>query len=84
MRKLSKSEVDELRSFKGVKGGRELFFDKIEQIYSDDKDILIDIHKCRSMHDSLEFIESYPAFMKSQEMFYNYMDDLLKKIGYHN
>lgn len=89
MKKLTKDEIKELKSYKGLRGGKELFLEKLEKCYTDSKDledkqILKEIKECRSIFDSLYFIESYPAYMKSQEMYYSYMDKLLKKIGYKN
>lgn len=87
MKKLSTNEINELKSYKGLRGGKEIFLEKLESLYTDskdieDKEILKEIKQCRSIFDSLYFIESYPAYMKSQEMYYTYMDKLLKKIGY--
>ena len=35
------------------------------------------------MKDSLDWIESWPAHEKTKNMYYEYMDELLEKIGYH-
>lgn len=83
MRKLTIEENNELRACKGVKGGKEKFFDILTEIYKDDTELMVDINKCKTIFHDLSFLESYPAMMKSEEMYYNYMDDLLNKIGYH-
>ena len=69
--KLTTDQVKELRALKGLKEGDNRFFDMIEDIY-----------KCREIHDSVDDIETWPAHEKTKSLFYSYMDDLLKKIGY--
>lgn len=82
MRKLTAEENNKLRSCKGLKGGKETFFDILTEIYKDDTELMEEITKCRTIFNDLSFLESYPAMMKSEEMYYNYMDNLLHKIGY--
>lgn len=83
MRKLTEAEIKKLQELKGTRGGADHFFDMIEEIYTGEADILADIHKCREMKDSLDWIESWPAHEKTKNMYYEYMDELLAKIGYH-
>lgn len=80
--KLTTDQVKELRALKGLKEGDNRFFDMIEDIYKDNEEIMQDIKKCREIHDSVDDIESWPAHEKTKSLFYSYMDDLLKKIGY--
>ena len=83
MRKLTEAEIKKLQELKGTRGGADHFFDMIEEIYTGEADILADIHKCREMKDSLDWIESWPAHEKTKNMYYEYMDEILAKIGYH-
>lgn len=83
MRKLTEIEVKKLQELKGTRGGADRFFDMIEKIYLNDPETMEDIHKCREMKDSLDWIESWPAHEKTKNMYYEYMDELLSKIGYH-
>ena len=83
MRKLTEIEVKKLQELKGTRGGADRFFDMIEEIYLNDAETMEDIHKCREMKDSLDWIESWPANEKTKNMYYEYMDELLSKIGYH-
>ncbi|WP_373266153.1 hypothetical protein [Hungatella hathewayi] len=83
MRKLTENEINKLQKLKGTRGGADRFFDMIEEIYMNDTETLADIHKCREMKDSLDWIESWPAYEKTKNMYYEYMDELLAKIGYH-
>lgn len=83
MRKLTEAEVKELQGFKGKKCGREAFLDRLEEIYSEDESTLKEIEQCRDIYESLFWIESYPAHEKTVHMYYQYMDELLNKIGYH-
>lgn len=80
--KLTTDQVKELRALKGLKEGDNRFFDMIEDIYKDNEEIMHDIKKCREIHDSVDDIETWPAHEKTKSLFYSYMDDLLKKIGY--
>lgn len=80
--KLTRDQVKELRALKGLKNGDNRFFDMIEEIYKDNEEVMADIHKCREIHDSVDDIETWPAHEKTKHLFYQYMDDLLKKIGY--
>lgn len=80
--KLTTDQVKELRALKGLKEGDNRFFDMIEDIYKDNEEIMKDIKKCREIHDSVDDIETWPAHEKTKSLFYSYMDDLLRKIGY--
>lgn len=82
MRKLTETEIKRLQDLKGTRGGADRFFDIIEEIYAGDAEILKDIHECREMKDSLDWIETWPAHEKTKHMYYTFMDDLLEKIGY--
>lgn len=84
MRKLTETEIKKLQELKGTRGGADRFFDMIEEIYMNDAETMADIHKCREMKDSLDWIESWPAHEKTKNMYYEYMDDLLAKIGYRS
>ena len=64
MRKLTENEVERLRGLETEK-----FMEKLENIYKDDEKILMEIEKCKSMKESLQWIETYPAYAKSYEMF---------------
>lgn len=79
MRKLTENEVERLRGLETEK-----FMEKLENIYKDDEEILMEIQKCKSMKESLQWIETYPAYAKSCEMFVNYLRGLLDKIGYYD
>ncbi len=80
--KLTHDQVKELRALKGLKNGDNRFFDMIESIYKDNEEVMKDIAKCREIHDSVDDIETWPAHEKTKSLFYQYMDDLLNKIGY--
>lgn len=82
MRSLTDTEVKELQGYKGIRGGSDKFFDRLEEIYTDDTETMEEIHKCREMKDSLDWIETWPAHEKTKHMYYEWMDELLKKIGY--
>ncbi len=82
-KQLTEEQVKLLQDFKGQEDGANKFFAKIEEWYAGDQAVLDAIHKCKSMRDSLDFLVSWPSHEKSQTMFYQYMDDLLKLIGYH-
>lgn len=79
MRKLTENEVERLRGLKAEK-----FMEKLENIYKDDEEVLMEIQKCKSMKESLQWIETYPAYAKSYEMFTKYLKGLLDKIGYYD
>lgn len=79
MRKLTENEVERLRGLKAEK-----FMEKLENIYKDDEEVLMEIQKCKSMKESLQWIETYPAYAKSYEMFTEYLKGLLDKIGYYD
>lgn len=79
MRKLTENEVERLRGLETEK-----FMEKLENIYKDDEEILMEIEKCKSMKESLQWIETYPAYAKSYEMFVDYLRRLLDKIGYYD
>lgn len=79
MRKLTENEVERLHGLKTEK-----FMEKLENIYKDDEEILMEIQKYKSMKESLQWIETYPAYAKSYEMFVDYLRGLLDKIGYYD
>lgn len=79
MRKLTENEVERLRGLKTEK-----FIEKLENIYKNDEEVLIEIQKCKSMKESLQWIETYSAYAKSYEMFTEYLKGLLDKIGYYD
>lgn len=81
---LSERQIEELQSFKGVPNGRMKYFDRLSEIYEGDEEILKDINDCKEILESLPWIESYPAAQKSLKMYYEYVDALNKKIGYHS
>ena len=53
-------------------------------LYRNDMETLNEIHRCREIKESLDWIESYPAYEKTRSTFYWNMKDVLEKIGYHN
>ena len=79
MRKLTEMEVERLRGLEAEK-----FMEKLENIYKDDQEVLAEIQKCKSMKESLQWIETYPAYEKSYAMFTEYLRGLLDQIGYYN
>lgn len=79
MRKLTKDEVERLRGLESEK-----FMKELENIYKDDEEALTEIQKCKNMKESLQWIETYPAYAKSYEMFTEYLRGLLDKIGYYD
>lgn len=79
MRKLIEMEVERLRGLETEK-----FMEELENIYKDDEETLAEIQKCKSMKESLQWIETYPAYAKSYEMFTEYLKGLLDKIGYYD
>ena len=79
MRKLTKDEVERLRGLESEK-----FMKELENIYKDDEEALTEIQKYKSMKESLQWIETYPAYAKSYEMFTEYLRGLLDKIGYYD
>lgn len=82
MRKLTDSEIKILQGFKGMEDGKNKFFDMLEQIYKDDYETLKEIHDCREKKDGAESVMEWNAYQKSEHYFYEFMDDLLNKIGY--
>lgn len=81
---LSERQIKELQDFKGVPNGRMKYFDRLSEIYEGDDESLHDIKECKDILDSLPWVESYPAAQKCLEMYYEYVDALNKKIGYHS
>lgn len=79
MRKLTGMEVERLRGLEAEK-----FMEELENIYKDDEEALTEIQKCKSMKESLQWIETYPAYTKSYEMFMDYLRGLLDKIKYYD
>lgn len=80
--KLTNEELEALRSYKGVRNGANLFLDLLEKIYKDESDVLEYISFCRSIKDSMDWIETWPAHEKTRNLYYKYMDDLFVAIGY--
>lgn len=84
MRKLTEAEVKELQDCKGIEGGAFKFFDILDRIYADDEEALKEIKKNREMCEGVDSLKEYPgAYTKTQNMYYEYMDELIEKIGYH-
>lgn len=77
MKKLTEKEVEKLKGFNVRK-----FLDALENIYKDDEEALAEIQKCKSIDDSLQYIDTYPAHEKSHEMFMNCFKKLLEDIGF--
>jgi hypothetical protein len=77
MRKLIENEVEMLKGLKVRK-----FLDALKNIYKDDEDVLVEIQKCKSIDESLEYIDTYPAYSKSHEMFMDCFKKLLEDIGF--
>lgn len=84
MKKLTKADIQTLHSFKDKSNGSTKFFDHLEYLYRNDMETLNEIHRCREIKESLDWIESYPAYEKTRSTFYWNMKDILEKIGYHN
>ncbi len=87
MRKLTRNEVLELRACKGMENGRMEFFDRAEKFYADDQDALDRLDILRELRKEIDAIPdsntgAYGAYMKTTEMYYSYMDDMLKDMGY--
>lgn len=83
MRKLKKEEIEVLKNFKGMKDGPYKFFDELEKIYKDDSETMKKIKELRDMRSVIESeIDSWPAYSKSIQMYYDYMDEFLKEIEY--
>ncbi len=87
MRKLTHNEVVELRSCKNMENGRMEFFNRAERMYADDPDTVKRLEELREMYLSVQEIPflnggAYGAYMKSMEMYYNYMDEILAEMGY--
>ena len=87
MRKLSHNEVIELRSCKEMDNGRIEFFTRAMRMYADDPEALKKLEDLKSLYLSVEEIpfmdiEAYGAYMKSMEMYYNRMDEMLAEMGY--
>ena len=87
MRKLTRNEVLELRACKGMDNGHLEFFERAERFYADDPEALERLEKMRHLYMEVEDIPfedigAYGAYMKSTEMYYQYMDSLLSEMGY--
>ena len=87
MRKLTHNEVIELRACKEMDNGRMEFFDRAERMYQDDPAAMKRLKELRDMYLSVQDIpfengSAYGAYMKSMEMYFNYMDELLADMGY--
>ena len=79
MRKLTENEVEMLKGLSADEIMKEL-----ENIYKDDKDTLLKIQECESIKGSLQWIETYPAYAKSYEMFIEHLREMMDRIGYYN
>lgn len=84
MRKLTENEIVQLQSCKGIKDGNLKFFDVLEDIYKDDDEAMKEIMKHKEILLSLDDLKQYPGvYPKTKNMYYDFMDDFLHKIGYH-
>lgn len=84
MRKLTENEIVQLQSCKGIKDGNLKFFDVLEDIYKDDDEAIKEIMKHKEILLSLDDLKQYPGvYPKTKNMYYDFMDDFLHKIGYH-
>ena len=83
IRKITQEELKELQGFKGVENGIDKFLVRCQEIYADCPEFVKEIQKYRDMNDSLEWITTYPAYAKTENMYRSYIDDFLEKIGYH-
>ena len=87
MRKLTHNELVELRSCKDMENGRMEFFTRAERMYADDPEAVKRLEELREMYLSIQEIPfmngfAYGAYMKSMEMYYNHMDEMLADMGY--
>ena len=87
MRKLTHNEVVELRACKEMENGRLEFFNRAERMYADEPDTIKRLEELKGMYLSVQEIpfmngSAYGAYMKSMEMYYNYMDQMLADMGY--
>ena len=83
MEKLTNSQIQTLKAFKNTKDGPYKFFDELERIYTNDKETIEKIQKLKEMRKLIETeIDSWPAYSKSIQMYYDYMDKFRKEIGY--
>ena len=87
MRKLTHNEVVELRACKEMEDGRMEFFRRAERMYADDEAAVKRLEELKDMYLSVQEIPflnggAYGAYMKSMEMYYNYMDEMLADMGY--
>lgn len=84
VRKLTQAEVKELQAFKGTENGRDKFLVRCKEIYADCPDLVAEIEKYRDMNESLDWITTWPAYAKTEHMYFEYIDDFLDKIGYQD
>ena len=87
MRKLTKNEVVELRACKDMDHGREEFFTRAARMYADDPEAVEKINKLRSMLEDVRTMAneqegSVRSLEMSQRMYFEYVDELLKEMGY--
>lgn len=87
MRKLTQNEVIELRACKEMDDGRMEFFKRARKFYEDDPEAVARVNEMEDIYTSVQEIpfmngSAYGAYMKSMEMYYQKMDDLLKDMGY--
>lgn len=84
IKKLTNKQINELRAFKGQVNGSEKFFDYIANVYKDNEELTEKIKQCREMSKAADEVgEALPsAQSKAINMFYKWMDELNKMIGY--
>lgn len=87
MRKLTRNEVIELRACKEMENGRMEFFNRAVRFYEDDPETVKRLQELKEMYISVADIPfentgAYGAYMKSMEMYYDYMDKMLADMGY--
>ena len=87
MRKLTHNEVVELRSCKYMEDGRNEFFVRAIRMYAEDPEAVAKLEELRTLYydvQEIPFMNSgaYGAYMKSMEMYYSRMDEMLAEMGY--
>ena len=83
MRKLTEQEVLELRAFKTMENGDELFWDRLAEIYSDDIEALDRIHFEKRYLYSVKCIPlAYQSYGKSLAAYLETVDEFNAQIGY--
>ena len=87
MRKLTRNEVIELRSCKTMDNGRMEFFDRAIRFYADDPETVERLKDLKDLYLSIQDIplmngSAYGTYMKSMEMYFDRMDQMLNDMGY--